>query len=342
MRISNGIQTETLFSDDIQKWWTYYQKLPEKMLSAYHRPDYFLFQERVGQGKAFLQIFSSGDRFIYYPGLLRTLPHGENGYDIDSGWYYGGPIANFATGKSLESFWLTEINNIRNKQGIVTEFIRFDPNVENHILLENLFDIDFNRETVVVDLDCEWERVWKNFSSQNRRNVKKAVRNDLVAEKSTSETSWETFERIYDEEMKRKNAPMHLRFNSLFFRELRQLSNMDFFVVRKADEIIGGFIAASNKDIAHHFLSATKHNHFETRPNNLLFTEVLRHYHKAGLKMFDFQGGREGVFRFKGNFSDKRNNFYIGKKIFNQKIYNKLSGNTETTFFPAYRSVCHG
>lgn len=332
-----SVMIETYFSQDMSKWWEYYKKLPVNKISAYHRPDYFAFQEKIGSGKAVLQIFAKGDNFVYYPGLLRTLPGKASGYDLDSGWYYGGPVASWEPWTPLSEPWLTAIHNARINLGVIAEFIRFEPNAENHILLENYLPVEHNRETVVVDLTVSWESIWKQFSSQNKRNVKKAKANNLIIEKSDMSSSWSDFTDIYQAEMIRKDAPEHLRFDRFFFKQLEKLMNMDLFTVLYHDEVIGGFIAATERRIAHHFLSATKYDYWEIRPNNLLFTEVIKYYHQTKRNFFDFQGGRDGVFRFKGNFSKQRRNFFIGKKIFDEKKYMELSNNRTTNFFPAYR-----
>jgi len=331
------VSYKTYFSDEMDKWWFYYEQLTEKGLGAYHRPDYFLFQEKVDFGRAVLQVFQTSDRFIYYPGLLRPLPEPEKGFDIDSGWYYGGPVSSRPCLSPLEPAWTKVINSARRELDVTAEFIRFDPNLQNYSLFDGFMPVEYNRETVVVDLQPGWPVVWKNFSSQNRRNVRKATESRLIVEKRDDHACWKSFRDIYMEEMIRKNAPKHLRFSAEFFDALQELACMDLFVISCQDQIIGGFIAATGKHIAHHFLSATRHEFWDIRPNNLLFTEVIKYYHQNGFLFFDFQGGREGVFRFKCNFSDNRRKFYVGKKIFDHDKYDRLSQSIKTNFFPAYR-----
>jgi len=334
-----SLSCETYFSDDIDSWWGYYRQLPEESQAVYHRPDYFLFQENIGFGKAILQVFRHKDFFIYYPGLLRPLPDDIEGYDIDSGWYYGGPITNWLSPLPLEKSWLNEIDKARKELNVIAEFIRFDPNLGNKVLLETHCPVEYNRETVVVNLYPEWSMIWRNFSPQNRRNLKKAIDNQLTVKKYDSPDSWKAFADIYIEEMNRKNAPGHLRFNMEFFGALQRLTCIELFLIMKGNMVIGGFVAAAGKYIAHHFLSATRYAFWDIRPNNYLFTEVIRYYHQTGRKCFDFQGGRDGVFRFKCNFSDQRRSFYVGKKIFHPDKYAQLSDGKKTSFFPAYRDT---
>ena len=58
-------------------------------------------------------------------------------------------------------------------------------------------------------------------------------------------------------------------------------------------------------------------------------------------------GGREGVFKFKSSFSDIRQQFFIGKKIYKAAIYSELEqitldltqGKYNAGFFPIYRQL---
>ncbi len=52
--------------------------------------------------------------------------------------------------------------------------------------------------------------------------------------------------------------------------------------------------------------------------------------------------GEDSLFRFKKSFfKGELNHFFIGKKIYNQEMYDELVGMrdvSETTFFPRYRA----
>ena len=47
--------------------------------------------------------------------------------------------------------------------GIVSEFIRFDPNLNNHTYFNDLMPITQNRHTVFIDLKQSKEDIWKNI-----------------------------------------------------------------------------------------------------------------------------------------------------------------------------------
>lgn len=335
------IQTQSFFSDDLESWKHYFQMLPEDLKGIYHAPEYFVFLEVTGMGTAVCQIFSENDRFVYFPAMLRQLPFGADGFDAISSWYYGGPLTNDPERKPLTRRWRKAFVEGRNGLNVICEFIRCDPNLKNHLLIGAPFDIQLNRETVYVDLMLPWDEIARGFSSQNRRNIKHAKREGLTVEIDKRVNVWQRFADIYQAEMIRKNAPQHLRFNDHFFARLSKMKEVTLFVVKFNHEIIGGFVAAHGANMAHHFLSAVQYKHWDKRPNNLLFTEVIQHYSRQGFRIFDFQGGRAGVFRFKTNFSNLRGDFYTASCIYDQKRFDALNDQCNVSaegYFPPYRA----
>lgn len=334
------IKLQTFYRSDLQKWKSYFQQLPEDLQGIYHSPEYLIFLENVGLGQAVCQIFSQNDRFVYFPALLRELPFGADGFDSISSWYYGGPLTNYPDWQPFTERWSYAIMQGRKQLNIICEFIRCDPNLHNHGLIGPPFIVDLNRSTVFVDLKLSWDEIVRGFSSQNRRNVKQARKRGLKIQIDNTPSVWHRFAEIYQAEMIRKNAPQHLRFNDQFFLKLSKLKGFTLFIVNFENEIIGGFIAAHAGNVAHHYLSAVQYDHWHNRPNNLLFTEVIQHFYRKGYRLFDFQGGRKGVFRFKTNFSKLRRHFYTASCIFDQNGFDALtrqSGNKNKGYFPPYR-----
>lgn len=335
------IKLDTYYRNDLQKWKSYFRRLPADQQGIYHSPEYLIFLEDVGMGQAVCQIFSENDRFIYFPALQRELPLSAEGFDATSGWYYGGPLTNQLEWEPITQPWSDAIRQGRNELNIICEFVRFDPNIRNHLLMGPPFIVDLNRPTVYVDLSSSWDEVVKGFSSQNRRNVKQASKKGLTIRADNTPSAWQCFAEIYQAEMIRKNAPQHLRFEDQFFIELSKQAGITLLVAVYETEIIGGFIAAHAAGAAHHYLSASRFNYWDKRPNNLLFTEIIKYFYHKGYRIFDFQGGRDGVFRFKMNFSKLRRQFYTANCIYDREKFDELtrqSGTKNKGYFPPYRA----
>jgi hypothetical protein len=334
------IKIKTYFRDEIEYLKAYFNRLPSEYKCIYNSPDYLIFLEESGFGKAVCQIFEKDDRFIYFPALLRPLPFGSEGYDIISSWYYGGPLPNWLDCKPFDSNWTNTIIEGRITLNAICEFIRCDPNLKNHVFLSPPFNVHFNRATVVVNLENSWKEVVKGFSSQNRRNIKRAEKSGLEVRVDQSELAWKSFAEIYQEEMIRKNAPSHLRFDYQFFEKLSRMKDFTLFIITSKERILGGFISAHGAKIAHHYLSAVIYNHWDKRPNNLLYTKVLEYFWEKDYRLFDFQGGRKGVFRFKMNFSKLRGEFFVANCIYDRQKFNELTkraGACIDKHFPPYR-----
>ncbi|MCK9218044.1 MAG: GNAT family N-acetyltransferase, partial [Firmicutes bacterium] len=63
--------------------------------------------------------------------------------------------------------------------------------------------------------------------------------------------------------------------------------------------------------------------------NNFLLDEAVKLAQKLGAELFHFGGGRTGstddsLLKFKKNFSKTTFDFHIGKKIYNQKVYDNV------------------
>lgn len=354
-------QTKLLNSEDYERglWDEYYKGIDQKCV--YHSPDYFFLIGTHFKGQPELFIFEDENNYIYYPYLKHQIPEallpdawqncGRKHFDISSSWYYGGPLIKNKQEKtqSILNAFHVSFQSYCKQNHIISEFIRFDTNLKNHMLYP-VEETEYNRETVFIDLKAGIETVEKGFSDANRRAVKKALKKGYVVceASNTDQDRWEKFEEIYTQEMVRKKAPEHLYFSSSFFNSLRQMpeSSVRLLTVEKDDEVVGGFIICFDAEYAFHFLSASHPSHWDGRVNNLMFSKAAEWACEYGCKIFDFMGGRPGVFRFKSNFSKTRGRFYCLKKIHNKETYQTLlsvfekrNGVTNLNFFPAYRVV---
>ena len=344
---------------DMNLWRDYYLHLPYK--AVYHSPDYLrVLEGHFGETRE-LFIYERENDYIYYPYLkkrISELPFAKsasinlkNYWDINSSWYYGGPLASSKTAK--ENMFLEFKKSFREyayQNNIVSEFIRFDANLKNYLYyLPEL--IEFNRETVFVDLKKDLHEIWSDFTSANRRAIRKSQKSEYqinIVEKDDVER-WKEFCNIYNSEMRRKDAPQHLYFEESFFFSLKNKmsGNVKLLTVEKQGELCGGFIIIFDDYFAFHFLSASLPKYWPDRINNLLFYEAILWAKDNGCTIFDFMGGRAGVFRFKTNFSSSRRKFYTYRSVHNKEIYNKLAKlyrqffklekTHDINYFPFYR-----
>jgi hypothetical protein len=266
-------------------------------------------------------------------------------HDIVSSWYYGGPLLSGGESDTIQlsKMFTTAYTEYCAKTGIVAEFVRFDPNLSNHKTFGCL-GTTFDRETIPVDLTQSVDKIWEGFEGRNQRAIKQARDTDLEVTPSDDPADIAAFHEIYANAMEARDASAHYRFDSSFFKQILDMDLFTLIVASYHDEVVGGFIIAHDDYIAHHYLSASNPDYWDMRVNNLIFYTSLIEMRNRGLEIFDFQGGRPGVFRFKKGFSPDRREFHVGKRIHLPEVYEQLIKEAERAgidtsggYFPAYR-----
>ncbi|GAB3411974.1 hypothetical protein GCM10027435_04250 [Haloparvum alkalitolerans] len=348
--------TVEIFTENrLNEWQELYDSLEHA--GSYHDPRYMSllaggFEQESEFAEAF--VYTTDDAFVYYPYIRRTLSElpfevddidGVEYSDIVSSWYYGGPVASVGADEDTVDAFLEEFSDYCRRENIVSEFVRFDPNLENHETFEAL-DPSFNRETVRVDLTQSLDDIWDDFEKRNRNAIRQAQETDIVVEPTTDPDDYAAFHDIYTDAMKAQDAAKHYRFPLSFFEALLAEDDLaTLSVARYEGEVIGGSFVVHDDDIAHDYLRASDPDYWDLRVNNLICYESLMEMRRTGRELFDFQGGRPGVFKFKRGFSESgRGEFHIAKQVHIDDVYDTLvdaasdSGvDTESGYFPAYR-----
>lgn len=341
-------------SDEVDRWREYHELLPAS--GPYHDPGYVTYIAGFLEDETDAELFvlDDGDEFVYYPYLIRpveTLPFaselsGVEGHrDIVASWYYGGPLASTGNSTELTSRFAEEFAAHCEETGIVAEFVRFDPNIENHESFPELGP-SFDRETVWVDLTRSKDELWDGFERRARNAIRQAQDTDLVVEPTSDPEDYRAFYRIYCNAMEAKGASVQYRFPLEFFTGLlAQQELASLLVARYEGRVVGGSMLVHDEYVAHDYLRASNPDYWDMRVNNLICYEALMHEHRTDREIFDFQGGRPGVFKFKKSFSKERGEFHVAKRIHIPDAYDELVDAAEragidTTggYFPAYRS----
>jgi len=355
--MSDLLVLETGRAAQMQTWQGFYRRLAHK--SIYHRPDYIAVLERLYGTAARCLVFGDDSGFVYYPFFLRPLDKlgfaASSGldlghrFDIISSWYYGGPLwggSHRPDPRVVEGF-ARAFGDYCRQAGIVSEFVRFDPNAGNHLLAEGSWPLRFKWETVYVDLTKGAEAVWEGYQGRCRTAVRRAQKAGVRAAIVTPDTFLDSFIAIYNEEMDRKDAPVHYLFPRSFFEDLfRTLKeNAVLFMVFVGEEIAGGSICLWEPEAtAFDYLTASLPRFWPLQINNLLLHEVIGWCARSGARRYDFHGGRTGVSFFKASFSDLRGAFHVAEVVHDPGFYDLLTRTAmakgaigDSSFFPAYR-----
>ena len=235
------------------------------------------------------------------------------------------------------------------ENGIVSEFIRFHPVLENHIEANEYYDIVTLGNTVTLDLASP-EVIWANLTSKNRNVIRKAKKSDIKIYHGHYPEIYEIFREIYNSTMDKDNADEYYYFGSDFYKSiLEDLSqNAQVFYAEYSRKIIAASIILMANGRINYHLSGSLREYSTLAPTNLLLYEAALWGCANGCKTFYLGGGvgskEDNLYKFKKSFYRGENlkKFYIGKKIFNYDTYDKLVNMrervSENDYFPKYRA----
>lgn len=265
-------------------------------------------------------------------------------FDFSSPYGYGGWLIEGADTEAL----FTAYENWCRKNGVISEFVRFHPVLENHKSAAGAYQVVALGETVTMDLSSP-ETVWANIISKNRNMIRKAQKNGIQIYSGRYPEIYETFRHIYNATMDKDNADRYYYFGEDFYKsildDLPQNAQV-FYAVYDGAVIAASIMLSCNGRMNYH-LSGSRREYAHLAPSNLLLYEAALWGCANGCKTLYLGGGvgsgEDNLFRFKRAFyrQDDLYRFYIGKKIFDPEAYGHLlhmrNDVEKTGFFPEYR-----
>lgn len=300
------------------------------------------------------------ESIILYPFILRKIDFNNSTvklpnkiYDIASPYGYSG-IYNI--GKSLNEFeykiFFKNFSDWAKDNNIVSEFIRFSLN--SAAIEFYTGDAVYNNDNIVIDLTIGKDERWHRYKQKVRKNVNKALTNNIKVIVDESGLYLNDFYKIYNNTMERRNASNIYFFPINFFNSInKNLSgNFVYFHSIFDNQIISTELVLVSDYNIYSFLGGTLSNFYDYRPNDLLKHEIINWGIEKRKKQFILGGGytpNDGIFNYKQSFEPENcTPFYIGKKIYNKELYDNLVNtrimlNSEfdisSSYFPLYRAI---
>ncbi len=283
---------------------------------------------------------------------LKVRLEKEKYYDIVTPYGYGGWLIET---KDNQEFLLNKLKQDYYewclKNNIIDEFVRFHPIVSNYKKIDCLYNnLVHCGNTVCLDISSE-EVIWENMTSKNRNMIRKAQKSNILVKNTIEPFIINPFMDIYNETMKYDNAEEYYYFPQSFYESIREDLNKNsiWFYAELNGEIIACSIFLFCNGNMHYHLSASKHELRQYAPTNLLLYEAAKWGCRNGYKRLHLGGGlgskEDNLYKFKKSFMrGPDTEFWIGKKIFNQEIYDKLVSlrrdlPANSQYFPLYRAV---
>jgi hypothetical protein len=265
-------------------------------------------------------------------------------YDFTTPYGYGGWLI-----EGDATILLSDYEAWCRENHIISEFVRFHPVLKNHSLVAGAYDVIPLGETVVMDLSSSGI-IWENTTSKNRNKIRKAQKNGIHIYNGRCPQFFETFRTIYNSTMDKDQADAYYYFGEAFYKSILEdlpLNAQIFYAEYQGQVIASSIMLAVNGKMNYH-LSGSLKSFQHLAPTNLLLYHAALWGYANGYKSLYLGGGvgseEDSLLTFKrAFFRGELNRFYIGKKIFNQGVYDKLVEMrndipSESNFFPKYRA----
>jgi len=313
------------------EWRRQLERLPETQRDVYFTPEYYSLYQNYGDGKALCFVYEKDGDLVLYPFLINPItPLGyrldKEYYDIQGAYGYNGLVCSNHSTAFIDSFW-EAFDQWCKESSIIAEFSRFHPLLNNQNLASPKMKTFYSRHTVALDLTDD--DIWMHqISSKNRNMIRKAEKEGVTIVESVD---YETFRRLYDDTMSDLHAESFYYFPQTYYEEYKQAFNgKSMLCLAFLDEkVIAGSMFMFSDDYAHYHLSARNREYSRYAANNLILWYGIQKAKERGCKWFHFGGGTTGeeedsLLKFKKEFSKTQCEFWIGKRVHNQVVYDQI------------------
>ncbi len=332
-----------LTREDIGKWKYISGRLPSQNQDVYFSPEYYSLYENNGDGKTMCFVFEEEGELAIYPFLMNPItPLGyeldKEYYDIQGAYGYNGLIASTDNKEFISSFWWT-FDTWCLENDVVAEFTRFHPLLNNQKLASSKMKTFYSRHTVALDLNDD--DIWMHqISSKNRNMIRKAEKEGVTIVESDD---YEIFRKLYNGTMSDLHAEDFYFFPPEYYEEYKQtFKNKSLLCFAMLDgKIIAGSMFMFSDDYAHYHLSARDRVYSRYAANNLILWYGIQKAKERGCKWFHLGGGTTGddgdsLLKFKKEFSKTLCEFWIGKRVHNQAVYDQIVEQWKTKYPESY------
>ena len=321
--------------------------------SVFQLYDYVKAVTYVDGGEQELLYYEKDDIRVIFPFIKRNIDiEGVNEikyngfYDIISPYGYGGLLAE----GMIDDEHYREIGEYLKQSGCISSFIRKDFRSVYHTLSKN--DNELYSQIIIRNLKEEYDDLYKTFERRFSKNVRKGLSNSVKVFNENNTDNFNNFLEIYHSTMISKKAAKYYFFNEDYFLSLNKLiGNICYFYAVLDDEIVSCELVLYDKHNCYSFLGGTMNGYYKFRANDVLKVEIIKWAESMCLDNYVLGGGtspNDGIFMYKRSIAPNGLvDFYLGKSIMNQEIYNELSNDIKQElgyefseeYFPRYRGV---
>ena len=321
----------------------------------YHRAAYHAFAERMGEGRAWMVVHGTPERFMAWP-YVASFEDGRT--DANSVYGYTGPVGLGLDDTAFRARAWSEIRAAWADQELVTLFTRFHPLLQNWRHCEGFRGDELTPggevlhlgRSVSIDLTHDRETRRRLYPKVLRQEIKESERAGLVVERDSEWSTYPTFAELYRATMRNNEASERYMFSDRYFEALRDaLGSLGHLAVAKVEgEAAAILLLTVCGDIAEAHLTGVNAKFRALSPLKGLLDGVADIARSLGATRLHLGAGRGGhedsLFAFKARFSSIRHDFKVGRWILDKSAYRALlcahcgDAAPDVGYFPAYRA----
>lgn len=299
-------------------------------LDIYYYPCFLEWDAKIQGGAYEIFFYRKEEEVFIYPYIKLSFVDKkfENYFDISSPYGYCGP---FSTSKFI--FVEAEVEFMHFiKDKCITEFVRYHYVYNDKRKFLRQIQNSKNRTIVTLDLSLDWDVIWtKEFSVKNRNLIRKLDKEgfDYVSTKKSDDLHG--FIEMYYSTMKNVEASNFYFFKKDLLNQLFEIFGENLILVKvESNKVVYAYaLFFISGGIATYFLSARNLDFPKVPATNFLLGKSAEILKKNGVQIINFGGGMfnkvdDYLLKFKQNFSSETKEYFIGKRIFNQEIYNQI------------------
>lgn len=316
--------------EENKSWNDLLNRLPVAQNDIYYTPNYYSLYQNYGDGEAKCFVYNEGDNWILYPFLINSVNElgynlSDNYFDIQGAYGYNGIISSSTDQNFIQRFHNC-FDAYCKENNIIAEFTRFNPLLKNRDFASPNMQVILSRKTVILNLQDDLDFIWMNqISTKNRNIIRKAEKEGVIIVESSD---YDIFRSMYNETMKNVSAEDYYFFPQSYFDEYKKsfIDDGILYLAIYDNTPIAGSMFMFSKDYAHYHLSARDKKYNKLAANNLILWHAIQKAKDRGCKWFHFGGGttssdEDRLLHFKQTFSHDTGDFWIGKRIHNQEVY---------------------
>ncbi|CAM5183452.1 hypothetical protein UACE39S_05379 [Ureibacillus acetophenoni] len=143
----------------------------------------------------------------------------ETFYDFITPYGYGGFLIEGTPSNESLTELFNQYHSYCLNNGVISEFVRFHPVLNNSEVAKNFYEIFILGRTVTMDISSS-EQIWNNLASDKKKKIRKAQKTGVEIYSGNAVQLIDEFIQMYKETMQKNNASNYYYFNKDFFRRI--------------------------------------------------------------------------------------------------------------------------